>query len=332
MKGVFLMTTKDKVLALLINDYPQAISGEHIATQLNLSRTSIWKAIQELKKEGHHIISTPNVGYQYVPNNTLSAAAISHFLSPDLKKAIQIELKEEVASTNQLLKQQADSINADHYLLIANNQTKTRGRFGREYFASDKGNGIYFSLMLHPHCELDYIPQYTIITAVALVKAIQDLTDKHPNIKWVNDIYLNEKKIAGILSEAITNIETQTISTIIIGVGINFSIPQQEFPVDLQEKATSLFSKEAPTISRNELIARFLTHFYDCLNHLDTYPFMDIYRQHSFVLGRLVSFTQNQKKYQGKAIQITDKGELVVELADQSQKILSSGEISLQSY
>ena len=145
------------------------------------------------------------------------------------------------------------------------------------------------------------------------------------DIKWVNDIYYKNKKIAGILTEATTSIENGQVTDVIIGVGFNFSI--KDFPEDLKDKAGSLFDKKPP-ISRNELIAEIWKCFYES----DPEELIYLYKQRSFVLGQEVSFSQNNTNYKGLAKDVSDSGQLLVQLDNGQEIWLNSGEVSLSSW
>ena len=205
----------------------------------------------------------------------------------------------------------------DKKLFIADMQTNARGRFGRQYLAS-KGNGIYMSLVLNVSEE---VKNYTILTAAAIVTAIEKLTSKKPQIKWVNDIYLDNKKIAGVLVEYLMSSQQ-----IVIGIGLNFN--SFDLPIDLREKASSLFSDGAPTITRSDLIAEIWTQF-DKLRSDDA--FFNIYHAHSFILGKTVEFEENGQLISGTATDLTETGELIVNTGGLI-KVLSSGEISLKKW
>ncbi|MDR0691023.1 MAG: biotin--[acetyl-CoA-carboxylase] ligase [Streptococcaceae bacterium] len=318
------MKVKELVLRELVKHLKQNISGESLAKTLSLSRTAIWEAIHELINDGYKISSKTNKGYCLSMPQRLSKEVIEYFLSE--KAPIKhIEFKETTDSTQNDAKRFSLN-NKKEVLILSDHQTAGKGRFGRAYF-SPAQKGFYMSLLLFPkRTHLD-VPQYTLLTAVAIVRAVENLTDKQPLIKWVNDIYLNGKKICGILSEAVTDVESNQITSVIIGIGFNFSTPQEEFPKELQKKATSLFADTQPFISRNELIVEIWKQFYQLTNT----DFIEIYRQHSFVLGKQVSFTEENKTYQGIAKQITDAGQLEVLLADGNLKTLNAGEISLKS-
>ncbi|MHC5217425.1 biotin--[acetyl-CoA-carboxylase] ligase [Enterococcus sp. LJL128] len=321
------MTTKENVLTLLMTQAPEFISGEEMAQKLEVSRTAIWKAIKELKKEGYLINSSTNKGYQYLPSDILSAEGIRLYLSektPDLS----IKILDSSTSTMRDVKLAAVNGEPENTLVVADMQEAPKGRFGRPFFAK-KGGGIYMSILLRPNQRFEEMAQYTLIMAVAIAEALDKAAGIVSEIKWVNDIYINGRKVCGILSEAMSDVESGQITNIVIGMGINFAIRQDEFPEDIRDKATSLYSDGQPTITKNELIALIWNRFYKILNEKDT-AYLDIYRKKSFVLGKEVTFIQKQVEYQGIAKQINNLGELIVQLPNGDEKALSSGEISLK--
>ena len=207
-------------------------------------------------------------------------------------------------------------------LYMSEKQTGIYGRFGREYYASPEG-GIYMTLLLKPGGALGALPNYTLLAAAAVVSAIETLTTKKVDIKWVNDIYLNHKKIVGILAEA--QVQPDTSLQVALGIGINFHI--STFPEAIAHKAGSLFT-ETPTITRSELVAKIWSEFH----RLSKRNFFEIYKSHSFILGKTVEFEENKVLYKGTAVDLTPSGQLIVHLEDGQTKILSSGEISLKKW
>ena len=297
------------------NDY---VSGEKIGEELNLSRTSIWKAIQRLQQEGLEIDSIKNRGYKLIQGD---------LILPDLiqeKTNLIVHYKPETKSTQTDAKEGIEAGNKGNTLYLSTCQTAGRGRFQRPYYSPSQG-GIYMSLHIQPNLPYEKLPSYTLLVAAAVYKAIKNLTMIEVDIKWVNDIYFKNKKIAGILTEAMTSVETGLVTDVIIGLGINFSIA--DFPDDLKEKAGSLFMPPAP-ITRNELISEIWRCFYQTAPEELLY----LYKEHSLVLGREVSFIQDQTEKKGVAKDISDKGQLLIQLDDQTEIWLNSGEISLTSW
>ncbi|TWS95633.1 MULTISPECIES: biotin--[acetyl-CoA-carboxylase] ligase [unclassified Streptococcus] len=207
-------------------------------------------------------------------------------------------------------------------LYLAPQQEQAVGRFGRPFYTNQ--GGIYMTLHLKPNCSYDDLPVYTMMTATSIVKAIQRLTGIDCGIKWVNDIYYQGKKIAGILTESLSS-EQDVVTDLLIGVGINFFI--SEFPSELNQIAHSLF-QETPPISRNQLISEIWQIFFNTPKR----DLIRVYRDKSLVLDKKISFTDKGKSYEGLVIDISQKGELVVQLTDNSQKRLSSHHISLSSW
>lgn len=315
------LTTKEKVLARL-KAAEEILSGETLAQELGVSRTAIWKAIKELEKKGYQIQHLAN-GYRYQPSDILDAKEIQEHIN----QAVDVTVLETSDSTMKDAQLAVMEGKKSPLLIVADMQKAPRGRFNRPFFAA-KQQGIYMSLLLEPKEQLQELPQYTILMAVAVAEAIDELLGVESQIKWVNDIYLNHKKVVGILSEAMTDVETNSLKYIIIGMGINFSIPQENYPEELREKATSLFSDGKATTTRNQLIINIWNRFFDLLAEQTTY--LDSYRKKSFVLGKKITFKRKDQLYLGTAVAITDIGELVVDLGDE-KVTLSSGEISLSS-
>lgn len=314
------MNTKQKILAYM-REHQQIISGEKLANELQVSRTAIWKAIRELEKSGYRFDHLAN-GYRLLPSDMIEPALISNSYLPEEL----IFYQPSTASTMQEAKKAAIEQHLTQGLFIADEQTQGHGRFGRSFF-SPSGQ-IYMSLLLSPNQNFQELPQYTILSAVAVASAIDQLVGEQTAIKWVNDIFIREKKVCGILTEAISDFETQRISHVIIGIGINFFIAQEQFPEELRQKVTALFH-EQPTITRNELIRLIWQNFFELCIALPDRQYLDYYRQKSFVLNQQVTFSQNGEKITGIAQAITDKGELVVQAKNQVF-CLSSGEISLE--
>lgn len=246
----------------------------------------------------------------------LSAEAISQetgltvYLNPH-SQSTQLDAKKGMTSVQQL-----------PALYLAPKQEQAVGRFGRPFYTNQ--GGIYMTLHLAPNCPHDQLPIYTMMTATSIVKAIQRLTSIDCGIKWVNDIYYQGKKIAGILTESLST-EQDLVTDLLIGVGINFAI--SDFPEELTDIASSLFQEPAP-ISRNQLISQIWQIFFNTPKR----DLIKVYREKSLVLDKKISFTENGKSYEGIVNDISQAGELLVELADKQQKVLSSHQISLSSW
>ena len=237
---------------------------------------------------------------------------------------LNVSLNENCSSTQLDAKLGMEANHEGNTLYLANSQSAGKGRFGRSYYCPDQG-GIYMSLHLKPQLPPAELPPYTLMVAAAICKAIKNLTLIDVSIKWVNDIYYREKKIGGILTEAITSIETGLVTDVIIGVGFNMAI--STFPEELKTKAGSLFEGPCP-ITRNSLICEIWKEFFQT----DVDELVYLYKERSLVLGRTVTFEQNQQTYQGIAKDISDTGQLLVQLDKKKEIWLNSGEISLTKW
>ncbi|MGL4970226.1 MAG: biotin--[acetyl-CoA-carboxylase] ligase, partial [Cetobacterium sp.] len=189
--------------------------------------------------------------------------------------------------------------------------------------------GIYMSIILKPELiSLENPLKVTIATAVALTKSIDELCKKNTLIKWVNDIYIDGKKIAGILTEATTDFESGTIQNIIIGIGINFNT--SIFPEELLPIARSIFSKEDYSVNRNELIAHIINEIMDIIGDLNNENIIKKYREKSFLIGRDIVFYEKENEIFAKVLDINKDGYLLVETNSGSKKTLSAGEVNIK--
>ncbi|HFU3707507.1 TPA: bifunctional biotin--[acetyl-CoA-carboxylase] ligase/biotin operon repressor BirA [Streptococcus suis] len=311
------MKTYQKIY-LLLKEKEDYISGEDLAQELGISRTSIWKAIRQLETHGLTIEAARNRGYKLAEGDLLLPDLIAEELQ------LPVHLKADSDSTQLDAKQGIEAGHASPALYLAPYQNKAKGRVGRPFYASKSG-GIYMSLRLSPNVPFLEFKPYTILAAAAVVKAIQSLCDLDVQIKWVNDIYLGQKKVAGILTEAISSMENQRVTDVIVGVGINVHI--DDFPKELRQSAGNLFDDQPP-FTRNQLITAIWKAFFET----DEQELIALYKEKSLVVGQQVSFVENQVEFKGTAIAVTDTGNLVIQLDNGKAKIISSGEISLTSW
>lgn len=328
------MSTKQKVLELLENNREEALSGQDMADTLQVSRTAIWKAIQALKNEGYDIESTTKKGYILTKkSDVLNAGTLQQELNfvsfvPDL----EIRVFSTIDSTNAEAKRILHQGTQKDTLILADEQTAGRGRLGRAFLSPAK-TGLYMSLILHELPQSADVTLLTTVAAVAVCRAIETLTDKKPQIKWVNDIFLDGQKICGILTEGVIDLETQSIQSIVLGIGLNLSLQEKEIPVEWKKIVGALFTesqKQKAGLTRNLFAAEIIKEFYQLKSEMQNKEYLDEYRERCFVLKRKVSFTRNNEYIEGKAIAIDDTGGLVVRLEDGSETTISYGEISVK--
>lgn len=327
------MSYQEQLLALLEQNRGTYLSGEMIAKQLFVTRNTVWKTIKKLQASGYPIDAVTNKGYALAPDsNILSAASIAaHSACSD---RLHITVSDCVTSTNTLLKAEAAAGAPEGTLLVALEQTAGRGRMGRS-FLSPKQSGIYMSLLLRPKMAAGDALMLTTSVAAAVSETIRDLTGLPAGIKWVNDIYINDRKVCGILTEASIDFETQGLEYAVVGLGVNLEEPEGGFDESIRHVAGSIFSHgKMPLAFREQLIAGIVDRFLGYYDHLDERRFLDSYRSQSILIGREVSVIDNihtpGDTRPAKVLAIDDECRLLVELPDGSQELLSSGEVSLK--
>lgn len=229
-----------------------------------------------------------------------------------------VKVFEEIDSTNLEAKRMAEGVGDEAVLLLAESQTHGKGRMGRSFY-SPQGTGLYMSYMYTPKTSFSDSVTVTAATSVAVVRAIEALTDLKPQIKWVNDIYVDGKKVCGILTEAVTGKAVK----IIVGIGVN--ITTEDFPDEINKIASSL---KRP-LDRNALAVRLITELISLIEELPQRTFIGDYRRKSCVLGREVTFFKNGEEFHGTAIDIDSNGGLIVQ-TESGRTTLNTGEISLR--
>ena len=232
------MNTKSQVLKLLKCSGGKFLSGQEMAEQIYVTRASIWKAIKALEKDGYAIEAVTNKGYRLVNAiDNIDAANIKLRLDEEGFN-INVKYYDEIDSTNDEARRFAQNENSD-CLIIANQQTKGRGRRGRTFF-SPKDSGIYMSLIVHVGKNVEKLSSITAVAAVSVAKAVDTVVYNEQNtslIKWVNDVYIADKKVSGILTEAYSFMEDEEAGYLIIGFGINVYEPQTGFPKEIKNTA-----------------------------------------------------------------------------------------------
>lgn len=320
------MALKDDILNILEANPGQAISGQLIADQLQVSRATVWKAINSLREQGCVLSSSPNKGYMLKEDSDfLTVPGIKANLNQKSSHR-EITLLDSVDSTNNRAKAMALEGAAEGSIVIAREQKAGRGRQGRSFF-SPKDKGIYMSIILRPQAQFQDIQTFTIATGVAICRVIEEVGEVQPQIKWVNDIFINGKKVCGILTEAMGDLETNQADTVILGIGVNLAIDPQEFPGELQTIATSLITKG---ISKNKLVAKIIEEVEAAIDQRNEPKIMEEYKNHSLVLNREIDFTYNRQRLQGIAKDINSHGNLIVATSE-GDITLYGGEISLRS-
>ena len=235
------MTTKDAILDLLWQNTDTYVSGAALAKTLGVSRTAVWKAIEQLREDGYSIDSVTNKGHRLSSeSDVLSESGVRKYLGA---KGLKLLVYPSISSTNTVLKSLAEEGAEEGLCLIAGEQTAGRGRRGRSFF-SPPNSGIYMSVLLRPALQAVDATSITACAAVAVAEAIESLAPVNAEIKWVNDIYVEGKKVCGILTEASLDCENGQVNYLIVGIGINTRVPDSDFPEELKSIAGSAFGEK----------------------------------------------------------------------------------------
>lgn len=318
----------NKILKLL-SDADEFISGESIANNFGITRSAVWKNINKLKNMGYNIVSINNKGYLLNKNNNIYN---SFEITKNLKTKLfgkKCYFFEEIDSTNTYAKKIASDNESEGVIVVSNFQTKGKGRLDKAWFC-EKDKAIYLSLILKPNIPLINSNQITLISGIALCKVLKNLKI-NAKIKWPNDIILNNKKIAGILTEL--NAEIDKINYIIMGIGIN--VNNTIFEKDLTKKASSLFLEMGEIFDRKLILNNFLLEFEKMYNEyiefLNFEPFLNEYKSLCLNLNKNVTLKYKNKKINGKVIDISTYGSLIL-LDENNKKIeINSGEVSIRN-
>ena len=320
--------TKNSVL-LFLQDHPDTfVSGAELARWLGLSRTAVWKAVEQLRQEGYAIESLPRRGHRLLSSSdVLSEEGIVRALR---HADLPLKVFPSISSTNSVLKEMAAQDAPAPLALVAAEQTAGRGRLGRSFY-SPAGSGLYLSLLLRPDLEASEATALTACAAVAVSEAIEALSGVSVGIKWVNDLMLGGRKVCGILTEAGLDLESGRMSHVIIGIGINLRPPEGDFPEDIRTVAGSVFGETPIPDLRNRLAADILDRLLDTAADPAAETVFEKYRERSIVPGRAIRVLSPGKEPEpAEALALNRDYSLRVRLSDGSLQDLRSGEISIR--
>lgn len=339
------MKTKDRILEILQNNSDRYVSGEEIAKTLYLTRAAVWKNIKTLKEKGYKIEAITNKGYKLMvdlglPDKNIIKSNVDQILSLSSVSQCLTEMDvlvyDEVTSTNDLARKYALDNPGRCAFIIAASQTEGRGRRGRRFY-SPKGTGLYCSLLIYPDSSIEKATRLTSMMAVAVARAIEDVTGIVASIKWVNDIYIEDKKVAGILTEAICSMEDDRLTHVIIGVGINLYMPCGGFPDDIKNTAGALLHNEGDKNIVNLISVALIKRFNQVLTE-PVHMYLDEYRKRSILIGHYVKVMQYTKEdirtgnEYAYVTGIDDDCHLCVRYDDGRELVLSTGEVSVVKY
>lgn len=314
------MTAQTESLLHIFLSHPKTwLSGNQLAHELCVSRTMIWKMIQQLKGAGHQIESKSHLGYQYVQTTQINAPLL-RVLLPD---SYTVTVKDSLPSTNSYAKQLYDQTHTtQRQLIIAKQQTQGYGRRGRQFY-SPADHGIYMSLLVPLENPQHFNPG--LLTTMLAVVVAQSLQQVYPTVnfkvKWINDVYVDNKKVAGILTELVMDAELMQPSALVIGIGINLTATK--LPIALQNKVGAISEQ---LVDPNQLVVAIIHRFEHEYPYYVTGDFLVAYQKMSFLQGKTVTVQTAQQTVTGVVTGINQQGYLLLTV-DNHTVAINNGEV-----
>ncbi|WP_138417011.1 biotin--[acetyl-CoA-carboxylase] ligase [Aquibacillus sediminis] len=321
-------STRNQLIKLLEQNQDKYMSGQELSKQLNISRTAVWKHMNELKKDGYVIDAISNKGYQIkqLPQQKLSSNTL-HWGLHTTWLGQELMHKDSISST-QTLGHQLAVKGAEHgTVIIADQQTGGKGRMDRRW-ESDNTKGIWMSIILKPKLLPHHAPQITLLAATVLADLIQEDIGITTAIKWPNDVLVNDKKVAGILTEM--QAEQDQIKYMVLGIGFNVNQTSDMLPDHLQDIATSIKMESNQSWNQRELVQQLLHRFEDRYDQFIKTGFSTIktsWESYGYKLGETVTISTFNQQRDVKLIGIEKDGALRVETLNGEREILYSAEI-----
>ncbi|WMJ80107.1 biotin--[acetyl-CoA-carboxylase] ligase [Clostridium sp. MB40-C1] len=321
---------KEKIIELLKQNKNNFISGQKISESLGVSRAAIWKYINSIKEDGYKIESVSRKGYKLVSSpDLLTFEEIKDTLNTKYIGRNIVYL-ESVDSTNNEAKKLANKDVVEGTVVIAEEQIMGKGRLGRN-FISPKYKGIWMSIILTPDINPMNVPKITQVAAASVIMGLKKNGIK-AFVKWPNDIVINGKKICGILTEM--SGEINKVNYVIVGIGINVNVEEDEFTEEIRDIASSLKIQSGKTINRKEVVSSVLNYFEELYEEFVTKENIDtsikICRESSILLGKEIKIIERNNKFLAKALNLSNEGRLIIQHSDGKVEEIMSGEVSVR--
>jgi len=315
-----------KVLSFLKSHNAEYLSGQDLCDVLKISRVAVWKHIKKIRSLGYQIESKQKLGYKLVKSTNLllpweiTAGIKTKFIG---KRAYYFD---SVDSTQNYALKIASDLKESGTVVIAEKQTKGKGRLGRKWISPS--GGIWLSIIFHPNFDVNVITLFPIASSLALANAIQKTFDLQPKLKWPNDVTVNGKKLAGMLVDA--SIESDKVKNLVLGVGINFKINPKMVEKNLKNTGNfygvASLTDEKSSLSPLPLVHSFFTELekvYDDLNYGRIHTIISKWSKLSSTIGKNITITTSDGKITGKSLRIDEDGALVIKGKTKNHRILA---------
>ena len=324
--------SKDKVYQLLRQSAGERLSGEKISRRLGISRAAVWKAVDALRKAGYTIDARSGLGYALVEApDALTEREVRRCMEERSIDCARLHCLDEVDSTNSFLKREALEGAPHGTVAVANCQTGGRGRMSR-VFQSPRDRGVYLSVLLRPNLSPAELMPVTALTAVAMCDAVEAACGLRPQIKWTNDLVVNGRKLAGILTEMALEGETGLVQYLVMGTGVNVLHTPEDFSPEVAAMATSLRQEMGRAVSRPVLAAEMIRAFNQLGEDLggDYSRYLAAYRRDCVTIGKQVQLLWQDCREVVEALDVDDQFGLVVRHEDGRTEVIRSGEVSVR--
>ncbi len=325
------MTTIDaQILGALREAGTGSIAGTELSQRLGISRAAIWARIEELRSLGYEIEASPHQGYRLlnVPD-LLHADDLLSRLGKTQVVGRDVRVFQETTSTNDVMEKLARDGVKEGAVVFAESQTKGRGRLGRKWM-SPSGKGLWFSVLLRPRLSPQTVTQLTIAAATALARAIQLQTGLTPEIKWPNDIWVQGRKVAGILTEM--SAEMDHVKYVILGIGVDVNLSEAEFPTELRTIATSLQIETGRKLDRAGLataILRELDRDYTRVISGQFETLADEWERRCITIGHEVTIHIGDRQIHGRAESLDEDGALLLRTPHGHLERIIGGDVTI---
>jgi BirA family biotin operon repressor/biotin-[acetyl-CoA-carboxylase] ligase len=320
--------TKDEVLRLL-QAQQTPLSGQEMSRALGVSRAAVWKAIEQLRKDGYEIAAGTNRGYRLasLPDRLTQDGVLAALGEHPWRDRVRVF--DSIDSTNTFARQLAAEGAPEGTVVVADHQTAGRGRRGRS-FLSPSGVGVYLSVLLRPQVRPEQILHLTALVGVAGCNAVERAAGARPGIKWTNDLVFGKKKMSGILTELSVEAETREVSYVVSGIGLNCN--EQSFPAELQSMATSIRMETGRPVDRCRLAAELIRELERMNRGLFTEKeaWLRQFTRDCVTVGQDVKIVRGDEERFAHVEGIGPDAELLVRFPDGTREAVSSGEVSIR--
>jgi BirA family biotin operon repressor/biotin-[acetyl-CoA-carboxylase] ligase len=325
------VTTDSQILSALRAAENSGVSGADLSEQLGISRAAIWARIEELRSIGYEIEASPHLGYRLLNSpDLLHADDLLARLGKTDVVGRDIRVFKETTSTNDVIEKLARDGVREGAVVFAESQTRGRGRLGRKWISPQR-KGLWFSVLLRPALRPQKVTQLTVAAATALTRAIRAETDLTPRIKWPNDVLINGRKVAGVLTEL--SAELDTVRHVNLGIGVDVNLTASEFPSEVRKVATSLRIESGRQIERADLavaILRELDRDYARITSGQFAELADEWESHCSTLGTNVVIRMGDRTVAGRAESLDPDGALLLRTEHGHLEHVIGGDVTLE--